>query len=87
MAFLTGFAIFFIIWWLTLFIILPIGVQSQAEAGDIVEGTEPAAPVQSFIVRKLLINTIVAGVIFAIYWFVTQYLGYGFADIPDILPK
>ncbi len=87
MTFISGFAIFFIVWWLTLFIILPIGTQSQAEAGKIVAGTEPAAPVQSHIGKKLVINTLVAALIFGLYWIVTQVFGFGFDDIPQILPK
>ena len=86
MSFITGFAIFFIIWWLTLFIILPIGTQSQVEAGEIVDGTEPAAPVNARLGRKLLINTLVAGAVYGVYWFVTQQLGFGFHDIPEFFP-
>jgi len=40
----SAFVVWLIIWWLTLFIILPIGVRGQAEENDIVEGTEPGAP-------------------------------------------
>ena len=32
MTFLTGFAIYFLIWWLTLFAVLPFGVRSRADA-------------------------------------------------------
>ena len=34
-------ALYFIIWWLTLFAILPLGVRSQHEAGEVADGTEP----------------------------------------------
>ena len=33
-------ALYFIIWWTVLFAILPIGVRSQAEAGDVAAGTD-----------------------------------------------
>ena len=40
-------AVFFTIWWIVLFAILPIGVKSQHEAGvtDIPPGADPGAPV------------------------------------------
>ena len=38
-------AVFFVIWWLCFVAVLPIGNRSQAEAGDVVAGTDPAAPV------------------------------------------
>jgi len=38
MAFFTGFAVYFLIWWITLFIVLPYGNRSQAEDGSVVEG-------------------------------------------------
>ncbi|UXN72817.1 DUF1467 family protein [Devosia sp. A8/3-2] len=36
-------AVFFVIWWLSFVAVLPIGNQSQSEAGaEIVAGTDPA---------------------------------------------
>jgi len=32
----SAFVVFLLLWWLTLFIVLPQGVRGQAEAGDIV---------------------------------------------------
>ena len=37
-------AIYFLIWWLTLFAVLPWGVRSQTEAGEFAPGTDPGAP-------------------------------------------
>jgi len=50
-------AVFFVVWWLTFVAVLPIGNRSQAEAGEIVAGTEPGAPVAPNMVRRLLITT------------------------------
>ena len=50
-------AVFFVVWWLTFVAVLPIGNRSQAEAGEIVAGTEPGAPVAPHMVRRLLITT------------------------------
>jgi len=60
------FVTYLLIWWMTLFIILPLGVRGQAEAGDIVKGSEPGAPVNSNIKHKFKLTTIVATVIWVI---------------------
>jgi predicted secreted protein len=56
----TAFAIYFVIWWITLFLTLPFGVRSQHEdgegAGQAIPGTDPGAPVAS------------SAVIFAVAW-------------------
>ena len=61
----TAFAIFFLIWWVVLFAVLPWGIRSQHEAGDMVPGTDPGAPAIANLLRKLLWTTLVAAVIFA----------------------
>ncbi|HVO93731.1 MAG TPA: DUF1467 family protein [Terriglobales bacterium] len=58
-------AIYFIIWWVVLFAVLPWGVRSQHEAGEVTPGTEPGAPAVHLVWKKLLWTTIVATVIFA----------------------
>ncbi len=67
-------ALYFIIWWTVLFAILPIGVRSQAEAGDVPAGTDPGAPSRPDLVRKAIYTTIVAALVFGLvrlgaYWF------------------
>ena len=62
MSWFTAFAVYFIIWWLTLFMVLPFGIRSQAEADDIAEGTDPGAPVAPQLGLKLLVNTLLARV-------------------------
>jgi predicted secreted protein len=62
----TLFAIYFIVWWVTLFVTLPFGVRSQHEEGGGAPGTDPGAPVASQMGRKLIWTTIVSAVIFAL---------------------
>ncbi len=45
---------FIITWWLSLFCVLPIGVRSQWEEGDVAEGTEEAAPAKPMLKKKAL---------------------------------
>ncbi|MCF6293433.1 MAG: DUF1467 family protein [Robiginitomaculum sp.] len=64
MGLLTSFAIFFIIWWVVLFVILPFGVRGQWEDGESSKGTEPGAPIKSKVGKKFLITTIIAIIVF-----------------------
>ena len=81
----TGIAIYFVIWWTTLFITLPFGMRAQVNDGDVVEGTEPAAPANPQLVKRMLWNTAVSGVVFFFYWLAFYQLGYSLNDLPDFL--
>src|SRR5580698_3463717 len=61
----TALAIFFLIWWLVLFAVLPWGVHRQDEDGAIPPGTDPGAPALPDLRRKLLWTTLVSLAIFA----------------------
>jgi predicted secreted protein len=61
----TGLAIYFVIWWLVLFTVLPWGVRSQQEHGEVARGTDPGAPSIPHLGRKLLWTTGVTAAIFA----------------------
>ena len=62
----TGFAIYFVVWWIVLFLTLPFGVRSQHEDGEGSPGTDPGAPIASQMGRKLIWTTVISAVIFAI---------------------
>lgn len=59
-------AIYFVVWAVCLFIVLPVGSHSQSDAGEIVHGTEPGAPAVFHIWKKLLANTVLAAVVVAL---------------------
>ena len=61
----TLFAIYFVLWWVTLFVTLPFGVRSQHEEGGGAPGTDPGAPIASLMGRKLIWTTIISAAIFA----------------------
>ena len=62
----TGFAIYFVRWWIVLFLTLPFGIRSQHEDGESSPGTDPGAPVASQMGRKLIWTTVLSAVIFAV---------------------
>ena len=64
----TAFAIYFVMWWVTLFLTLPFGVRSQHEDGEGAPGTDPGAPIAPGLGRKLIWTTVISAVIFAISW-------------------
>lgn len=62
-------AIYFVCWWIILFAILPFGVTTQQEAGEVSPGTAESAPVAPKLIPKLIATTIASAIIFAfIYW-------------------
>ncbi len=75
-------AVYVFIWWITLFAVLPFGVRTQEEAGEVVPGTPESAPAKQRMVRIFLINTVVATIVFAIVYVV---ISYGLIT-PDMFP-
>lgn len=57
-------AIYFVVWWMVLFAVLPFGVRSQHEDGGGMEGTDPGAPVAHGMLRKVVWTTIISAVLF-----------------------
>ncbi|HEY5963800.1 MAG TPA: DUF1467 family protein [Xanthobacteraceae bacterium] len=72
MGLATGIAIYFLIWWVVLFAVLPWGVRAQGEQGgdEAVPGSDPGAPQIPRIWMKLVWTTVVSAVIFAVCAFV-----------------
>ncbi len=85
MSVITAIAIYVVIWWVVLFAVLPIGIKTQEEQGEVTPGTISSAPHRPRLLLKLIATTITAGVIFAILWGL-QAAGYTLDDIP-FLPR
>ncbi|MCC4245552.1 DUF1467 family protein [Stappia indica] len=82
MSLVSSVAIYFVIWWIILFAILPIGVVTQEEGGEVIPGTESSAPQRPQLLKKALITTLVAAVVFAgVYW-LKVYSGLTLDDLP-----
>lgn len=86
MPIVTAMAVYFILWWLTLFTMLPIGLRTQAEENDVTLGTTPSAPHKHRMGRVFLWTTIISAIIFATFYIVNETLGYGVDDLPVFFP-
>src|SRR6185295_5254193 len=67
MSLATALAIYFIIWWMVLFAVLPWGVRSQEESGAVAPGTDPGAPSFPKLKQKLVWTTLISGIVFALF--------------------
>ena len=63
-----GIALFFVIWWIILFAVLPFFIRTQAEAGNVVPGTPASAPSRFSFAQVAKVNTLVAIGVFLIVW-------------------
>jgi predicted secreted protein len=62
-------SIYFVTWWIVLFAILPLGIQSHAEAGTKPEpGHDPGAPVNPNLKKKAFTTSWVAAIVTALIW-------------------
>ncbi len=86
MSWVSIFAIYFILWWVVLFAMLPFGLKTQDEEGDVTLGTTASAPHGSHMLGAVIRTTIVSGVIFAAFYIAVVYYGFSFSDIPRIGP-
>lgn len=58
-----GIVLFAVLWFLTLFVVVPIGQKSQQDLGEVVPGTPAGAPAQMAWKRKLIITTLITAVL------------------------
>ena len=80
------FAVYFIVWWMTLFAVLPFGLKTQAEAEEIVPGTVESAPARFRGGRVVLMTTLVSALIYGGWYILSVRLGYGIDSIPQFMP-
>ena len=81
MTIVTGAAVYFIIWWITLFMVLPFGVRSDMNVRD---GNDLGAPVKHRILFKMGINTIIATALWLVVFIIDVY---DIVSIADLTPS
>jgi predicted secreted protein len=83
-------AIYFIMWWIVLFAVLPFGVKNAAEAGEAVDGGNDAgAPISHGLKWKAGVTTVISTAVFAVvYWLLVSDI-LSTVDLPFIkeMPK
>ena len=66
MAVTSAIVLFAVIWFMVLFVVLPLRLTTQGDAGRVVPGTHAGSPVNARIGRRFLVTTGVAVVLWAI---------------------
>ena len=69
-------AIYFVVWWIVLFVVLPWGVRTQEEDGNVTLGTAPGAPVRPLLVRKALATSVIAAILVGGLWLAVAVYGF-----------
>jgi predicted secreted protein len=72
MPIVTWAGIFFVVWWVVLFAVLPFGVKSQHEAGSFEPGTDPGAPQRPLLLIKVGATTVISAVVVVIAYAVWE---------------
>jgi predicted secreted protein len=58
-------ATFMTIWFVVLFAVLPFGIRSQHEVGELTPGTDPGAPIAPKLLAKFAWTTLISAGVFA----------------------
>ena len=67
-------SVYFVVWWVVLFAILPLGMKSHAEEGiDHGDGGDPGAPVNPNLKRKFITTSWVAAIVTAVLAVVFEF--------------
>lgn len=66
MGITSALVLFAVIWFMTLFVVLPLGMKTQGDVGDVVPGTHAGAPHDLNMKRKLKLTTFIAVILFVI---------------------
>ena len=70
MGLITGIAVYFVIWWITLFMVLPFGIERE---NNVKEGNDPGAPIKHRILFKFCINTVLALIIWLVIFLIDVF--------------
>ncbi len=67
---------YFVVWWTTLFAILPLGMQSHHQAGvEVPGGGEPGSPVDPKLKRKFITTTWVSAIVWVVLVVLVRVFG------------
>ncbi|MGY6704175.1 DUF1467 family protein [Roseinatronobacter sp.] len=66
MSIMSAIALYGVIWFMTMFLVLPFRMKTQGEAGEVVPGTPSSAPSDAQMMRKVKIVTVIATTAFVV---------------------
>lgn len=71
MDWISGVAVYIIIWWVVIFMVLPWGVRTLDD-GDIAKGHAPSAPQRPRIFAKLAVTSVVSAAVWGIVYAIIE---------------
>ena len=83
-------AVYFVLWWITLFAILPFSMNTQDEGEEgVTLGTTDSAPEsgRNHVLRAFLRTTVVSAILLALYLFISWVTGWSLDDLPVLVPN
>ncbi len=84
MSLVASVATFFIMWWVVLFAVLPWGVRTQQDEGEVEPGTAAGAPIAPMLRRKFAVTTLITALLFSALYATITYELIGLEDIMPI---
>lgn len=72
MTWTTGVAVYFIVWWVVLFAVLPWGVK-PIDDEDVSKGHASSAPKAPRMLAKMAVTTLIAAVVWSLVYFVIAF--------------
>ena len=80
MSWATGVMVYIVLWWTVLFAVLPLGVRRVENPG---RGQERGAPERPDLKRKAIITSIVAALLWLVFYFIHQADIFSFRQFSD----
>lgn len=81
MTITSALVLFAVIWFMTFFVVLPIRIVTQGEAGEVVPGTHEGAPHVTHLKRKAWITTAIAVVLWVVIASLVVWGPWGVRDL------
>ncbi|WP_083848224.1 DUF1467 family protein [Oceaniovalibus guishaninsula] len=81
MGITSGIVLYAVIWFMTLFVMLPIGLSTQGDEGEIVPGTHAGSPARISMKRKAFWTTVWATLIWAVVASIIVWGGFTARDL------
>ena len=80
----TFIAIYFVVWWVVLFAVLPWGMRTQEEEGNVTLGTPASAPANPRLLQKAVWTSIVSAAVVGVFWLAAAGFGLSLEGLIDL---